>query len=217
MKRLTEVLILILLTNVCIAQFNTDKTRYRMPRIAFKDGTVLNNVSIRFVLDDSPSAKGIILQTADDRVYFHHYPYRPPVPIIKDYVPDDGTYKTNKVIVRYKHIEHYKPPIKMSDFNPVHIPQCVPSRIPFIHFDKPTLNELYKALGPIKNGVGHWPNQKVWGTADALEFIKKAAWHKPRGFEMSTPKESKLWQGEVESEMRLSWPKLYYGRWLERK
>ena len=214
-KRLIQLVALFLLTQFCKAQFNAEKTRLHMPRVSFKDGTVLKNIKIRFVHDDSPSHKGIILHTADDRVYFHHYPYRPPTPVYKDYIPDDGTYQKRRVLTGYKPIEHYKPPITMSDFNPVHIPQCVPSRIPFIHFDKPTLNSLYKALSPHKAGIGQWPDQEVWGTADALEFIKKAAWHKPKWPEMNTPKDSQQWQNKLETEMRLSWPKLYYGKWLK--
>lgn len=214
-KRLIQLVVLFLLTQFCKAQFNAGKTRLHMPQISFKDGTVLKNMKIRFVHDDSPNHKGIILHTADDRVYFHHYPYRPPVPIITEYIPDDGTYRKRRVLMGYKPIEHYKPPITMSDFNPVQIPQCVPSRIPFIHFDKPTLNSLYKALSPYKAGIGQWPDQEVWGTADALEFMKKAAWHKPKRFEMNTPKDSQHWQRKLETEMRLSWPKLYYGKWLK--
>ena len=214
-KRLIQLVALFLLTQFCKAQFNAGKTRLHMPQISFKDGTVLENMKIRFVHDDSPNHKGIILHTADDRVYFHHYPYLPPVPIITEYIPDDGTYRKRRVLTGYKPIEHYKPPITMSDFNPVHIPQCVPSRIPFIHFDKPALNSLYKALSPYKAGIGQWPDQEVWGTADALEFMKKAAWHKPKRFEMNTPKDSQQWQNKLETEMRLSWPKLYYGKWLK--
>jgi len=105
----------------------------------------------------------------------------------------------------------------MSDFNPVHIPQCVPSRIPFIHFDKPTLNMMHKALGPYKNGSNKSPSLTAWSTGDALEFIKYAAWHKPKWYEMNTLKDSGDWQKQVEIEMRLSWPKLFYGKWLERK
>jgi len=214
-KRLFQLVALLLLTQFSQGQFNSEKTRFYMPRVGFKDGTVLKNMKIRFVHDDSPSHKGIILHTADDRVYFHHYPYRPPAPIYKDYIPDDGTYQKRRVFAGYKSIEHFKPPITMSDFNPVHIPQCVPSRIPFIHFDKPTLNSLYKALSPYKDGIGQWPNETVWATGNALEFIKKAAWHNPKRFEMNTPAESQKWQNKLEIEMRLSWPKLYYGKWLK--
>ena len=210
-KRLIQLVALFLLTQFCKAQFNAEKTRLHMPRVSFKDGTVLKNMKIRFVHDDSPSQKGIILHTADDRVYFHHYPYRLPTPIYKDFIPDDGTYQKRRVLMGYKPIEHYKPPITMSDFNPVHIPHCVPSRIPFIHFDKPTLNELHKALQPLSKGTtgAHWANK------DAIRFITKAAWHKPRPFEMNTPKASQKWQRKLEAEMRLSWPKLYYGKWLK--
>ena len=214
MNEILKLLILLMvISDPCYSQFNTNGNRYYLPQVRFKDGTILKNVSIRFEGSDSPSSKGVILHSTNDRVYFHHYPYRPPVPIFKDFVPDDGTYRTNRVIVGHKHIEHYKPPIKMSDFNPVHIPQCVPSRIPFIHFDKPTLNELHKTLQPLSKGTtgAHWANK------DAIRFITKAAWHKPRPFEMNTLKESRYWQGEVEAEMRLSWLKIYYGRWLERK
>ncbi len=104
MKRLAKTLALILLTNTSVAQFNANKTKLFVPKISFKDGTVLNHMWIRFLHDDSPSHKGIILHSNDGRVYFHHYPYRPPVPIFKDFVPDDGTYRTNKVIVGHKNL-----------------------------------------------------------------------------------------------------------------
>ena len=200
-----------LLTNVCVAQFNANKTRYHLPQVSFKDGTVLRNVKIRFTYDDKPTPKGIILHSNDDRVYFHHYPYRPPTPISgksmsDEYATPNSNYPSE--IVGYKYTEHYRPP-KYTNFNPAHIPQCCPSRIPFIHFDKPTLNNLYKAFLPMgrvsQNDSGHF--------RAVNETVKRAAWHKPRAYEMNTQKESLLWQGKVEREMRLSWPKIYYGKW----
>ena len=212
MKKLTKIIALTLLSNVCLAQFNANKTRYHIPQVKFKDGTILNNVKIRFVFDDSPSARGIILHSSDDRIYFHHYPYRPPTPVIRKRTLDDGSYRANNAVVGHKYTEHYKPP-KYNDFNPVHIPQCCPSRIPFIHFDKPTLNALYKVFEPMGRAVkGDLYHHKA-----VKETIIKAAWHKPLAHEMNTRKESLLWQGKVEREMRLSWLKIYYGKWLPRR
>ena len=210
MKKLSNVIALMFLTNVCVAQFNANKTRYHLPQVRFKDGTTLRNVKIRFVLDDGPTPRGLILHSGDDRVYFHHYPYRPPAPIFRKSMSDEFATPDSypSAIVGYKYTEHYKPP-KYADFNPTYIPQCAPSRIPFIHFDKPTLNTLYKVFLPMGKA-----NQNDSGRFRAVNgTIRRAAWHKPRAYEMNTQKESLLWQGKVEKEMRLSWPKIYYGKW----
>ena len=211
MKKLSNIIALMFLTNVCVAQFNANKTRYHLPQIGFKDGTVLKNVKIRFVFDDGPTTMGIILHSSDDRVYFHHYPYRPPERLqgsMSDEYATPARPQLEEKAVRYKYTEHYKPP-KYANFNPVHIPQCCPSRIPFIHFNKATLNTLYKVFLPMgKANQNNWSHFRVVNGT-----IKKAAWHKPRAYEMNTRKESLLWQGKVEREMRLSWPKIYYGKW----
>ena len=101
----------------------------------FKDGTVVNGYIFEQPLSiGAPSPDGILL-ISNKKFYLHNYPLK-----TKEKIIDHGN---GRYTVEEEIIPTPAPPSEVN-LNPYQLPRCVPARINFIHFDKPTLNNLYK-------------------------------------------------------------------------
>ena len=137
-----------LLTVLFLTAFFSDQTIAAL-KLKFKDGTELNGAEI-YVPSipnsrGNPDNRGVILMF-QNKLYIHHFPYRSPVKITKviDDGIDDGRYKTVEVM---EELEHYHPRSSPLDSSPRELSySCTPSRIAFFHFDRPSLDVLYKAV-----------------------------------------------------------------------
>jgi hypothetical protein len=129
-------LILILIT------FNAASQTVPRFKFGFKDGTVVWGK----VYSDSAhkvNKDGLTIETSEGKIYLHHYPvYKKAITQFGEQWVDhgNGTYIPLKEPVDYTpHI----PPV--NETNPWSIPNCVPTRINFIQFDKRTLRDLYNS------------------------------------------------------------------------
>ena len=137
-----------LLTVLFLTAFFSDQTIAAL-KLKFKDGTELNGAEI-YVPSipnsrGNPDHRGVILMF-QNKLYIHHFPYRSPLKITKviDDGIDDGRYKTVEVM---EELEHYHPRSSPLDSSPRELSySCTPSRIAFFHFDRPSLDVLYKAV-----------------------------------------------------------------------
>ena len=209
---LTTLSVIILGSSMLKGELATGNT---IPVIRFKDGTVLRNAKIHMGINGEwrPRTDGITLEVGG-RIYFHHYPYRQIKKTIAISGPDNGRYETNYVTRVYQ-IPTPRPPTEQT-WNPNGLPECVPSRIRFIHFDANTLNTMYKMIDAT---VKHY--EKDSGSVLSHHYravrhsIKENAWYKLRKWDLNSPQLSKTWQNNVETEMRLYRRKIYYGKWLK--
>ena len=189
-------------------------TGNNIPIVRFKDGTILRNVKVHMGISGEwrPRADGLTLEVGG-KIYFHHYPYVENKRTFAIPSSDDGLYKTSYVTRVYR-VPTPRPPLEQH-WNPNGIPSCVPSRIRFIHFDANTLNTMYKMVDAT---VKHY--EKDSGSVLSHHYravrdsIRENAWYKLRPIDLNSPNLSNAWQGKVESEMRLHWRKIYYGKWL---
>ena len=179
----------------------------------FIDGTIVEGevYDLENQKGYGPDNRGIIIGLPKfNRIYMHHYPYRLGTPgyrIVKELI-DDGQYSN----YRYRRVPTldrfptYAPPT-WNDLNPPPLPQCVPSRIPFIHFDKNTLKSLAENELAAHNGPWHKTARKAVDQA--------LVWKPSHPSHFNTPQKSALWQNTVEKEYKNHWRFIYYGKWFE--
>ena len=182
----------------------------------FIDGTVVHGeiYDVKNLNGYGPDERGIIINIPQfNRIYMHHYPYREGnqgFKWVKELI-DDGQYTNYRFrkVPTTDRLVTYAPPLGLSDLNPPPLPQCVPSRIPFIHFDKKTLRSL--AANELAAGNGPWNERARNSVSKAL------VWKPSHPSHFNTPQLSAKWQGLVEKEYRNKWNVIYYGLWLERR
>ncbi len=107
-------------------------------RFGFKDGSVFyGKIYKGDSLARGASAKGLVLETMDNKIYVHHYPAKVINHPIMGTVVENGRGGYDPYTP--------EPPVEeiIPDRNPIRIPVCSPVRISFMQFDKPTLNGLY--------------------------------------------------------------------------
>lgn len=189
-----------------------------LPQVRFKDGTILKNATIFFGEngDWRPRPDGLWLEVGG-RIYFHHYPSREFKKTFGVPTLDDGKYIT-KTVKRTYRVLTPRPP-KEEHWNPNRIPECVPSRIRFIHFDANTLNIMYKIIDATVKHYEKDPDREHLSLhyRTVRDSIKENAWRKLKAHELNTAAQSKAWQNKVEREMRLHWQKIHYGKWLRQR
>ena len=208
---LTALPIIILSSSMLNAELATGNI---IPVVRFKDGTVLRNAKIHMGINGEwrPRADGITLEVGG-RIYFHHYPYREIKRTIAIPGPDNGRYETNYVTRVYR-VPTPRPPMEQT-WNPNGLPECVPSRIRFIHFDANTLNTMYKMIdATVKHHEKDPSSALPYHYKAVRESIKGNAWYKLQPYDLNSPRLSQTWQNNVETEMRLHLRKIYYGKWL---
>jgi hypothetical protein len=120
----TIILILFLALNVSGAVFK------------FKDGTVVNGHIFEDTLSSGNAGPDGILLISNNKFYLHNYPLK-----TKEKIIDHGN---GRYTIEEEIIPTPAPPSEVVDLNPYQLPRCVPARINFIHFDKTTLNNLYR-------------------------------------------------------------------------
>lgn len=181
--------------------------------IVFKDGTWMKGAEIYAptkLSSGTPDARGVILLFRN-KLYIHHYPYRQPRKLQQQMVDknDDGIYETISV---QQTLEHYAPPAPyVLDASPYELGySCTPSRIPFIHFDRPTLKRIYTSIQNNRN-------IPLRNRRAALQSINKAWSYKPNPNLYNTPAASRRWQLEADADVRLFREKVWYGKWFEKK
>tara|TARA_Y100000004_G_C8951998_1_gene428964 strand:- start:2810 stop:3370 length:561 start_codon:yes stop_codon:yes gene_type:complete len=108
-------------------------------KFELKDGTVVYGSVYADTLHQ-PNKDGITILTQDDRIYLHHY-------------PSHGT---------------YAPPVGYAAKNPYGVPNCVPTRISFIHFENKTLARLHNAYSKVNS-----PEAKSISKAIVSAYHKK--------------------------------------------
>ncbi len=108
----------------------------------FRDGTVLE-ADIYNQVPFAPASDGITLQQRK-MIYFHHYPLT---------------------------AESYAPP-QIFASNPNYLPSCVPSRIAFIHFSRPTLLALRKDYGDLIAPPAPLPTPETGSQGHAILFSR---------------------------------------------
>ena len=199
-----------LLTVLFLTAFFSDQTIAAL-KLKFKDGTELNGAEI-YVPSipnsrGNPDHRGVILMF-QNKLYIHHFPYRSPLKITKviDDGIDDGRYKTVEVM---EELEHYHPRSSPLDSSPRELSySCTPSRIAFFHFDRSSLDVLYKAVS--SHARIPKPNQK-----NALQAIHAAYYATPNPTYYNTPRHSKIWQAEADRDLARYLSKVFYGKWFE--
>ena len=179
--------------------------------IVFKDGTVLKNAEVyvpppnRFS-SGGPTIFGVNL-TVGGKLYIHHFPYvasQVEERAVDD--DDDGIYELRKVT---RAITHYRPPALRE-----HAPRefgysCTPSRLPFIHFNEPTLAKL-------KLNLSQHPLIAAQHRARLAGSIDLALRHKPKPHELHTPQTAAKWQQEADRDVRLYPQNIFYGKWIKK-
>ena len=181
--------------------------------IVFKDGTWMKGAEIYApakLSSGSPDARGVDLLFRN-KLYIHHYPYRKPRMVQRQMADkkDDGIYDTIPV---QQALEHYAPPAPYAlDVSPYELGySCTPSRIPFIHFDRPTLKRMYISIQNNRN-------IPLTNRRAALKSINKAWNYKPNPNLYNTSTASRRWQLEADADVRLFREKVWYGKWFEKK
>jgi hypothetical protein len=179
--------------------------------IVFKDGTVLKNAEVYVPPPNGfstggPTIFGINL-TVNGKLYIHHFPF------VESQIEeravdddDDGIYELRKVT---KAVTHYRPPVLRE-----HAPRefgysCTPSRLPFIHFNEPTLAKLRQNLSQ-QTLIAPQRRARLAGSIDL------ALRHKPQPHELHTPQAAAKWQQEADRDVRLYPQKIFYGKWIKK-
>ena len=179
--------------------------------IVFKDGTVLKNAEVyvpppNFHSNGGPTIFGINL-TVGGKLYIHHFPYVESA-VTEETVDgdDDGIYELRKVT---RTVTHYRPPVLRE-----HAPRefgysCTPSRLPFIHFNEPTLAKL-------KLNLSQHPLIAAQHRTRLAGSIDLALRHKPKPHELHTPQTAAKWQQEADRDVRLYPQNIFYGKWIKK-
>jgi len=179
--------------------------------IVFRDGTILKNAEVyvpppNFSSNGGPTIFGVNL-TVGGKLYIHHFPYvasQIEERAVDD--DDDGIYELRKVT---RAITHYRPPALRE-----HAPRefgysCTPSRLPFIHFNEPTLAKLKQNLSQ----HALLPVQQRKRLAASIDLALR---HKPRPHELHTPQAARIWQAEADRDVRLYPQNIFYGKWIKK-
>ena len=181
--------------------------------IVFKDGTWMKGAQIYAPARPStgiPDARGVVILFRN-KLYIHHYPYRQPRRVQHQMtdINDDGIYETRATP---QALEHYAPPVPHAlDVSPYELGySCTPSRIPFIHFDRPTLRRMYNS---IQNNRNIPPSNR----RAALQSINNAWNYKPNPRIYNTPAASRAWQLKTDGDVSLYRERVWYGKWFEKK
>ena len=181
--------------------------------IVFKDGTWMKGARIYApagLSTGKPDARGVVL-IFRNKLYIHHYPYRKPRVVQKQFTDtnDDGIYER---VASSQALEHYAPPAPFSlDLSPSELGySCTPSRIAFFHFDRPTLDRMFKV-------IERDPNVPQANKRAALQSITNARNFKANPRFYNTKAASARWQMEADGDVELYRDKVWYGKWFEKK
>jgi hypothetical protein len=141
-------------------------------KFEFKDGTIIWGK----VYNDyfhKVNREGLTIEIGN-KIYLHHYPAYKKITAI-DY--RSGTYTIKE------ESNEYAPPISHAPLsrNPWSVPNCVPTRINFIHFKRSTLKDLYNSYSKVNS-----KEAKSITKAIVLAYNKKTIMPKDRAHPYKT-------------------------------
>jgi hypothetical protein len=162
----------------------------------FKDGTIVKGKILYLKERDTfnINAKGLHIISEKGGLYVHHYPYSRGAS--EEYVP--------------------RPPIG-SALNPAGLPNCVPTRINFIQFSKPTIrNILWGYQEELKYHANKYSSDDLFDMGRAVAALHKAYYWKPRNkFELRSPIDTRAWNNEINTKFKAHHGFFVYGKYLK--